>query len=192
VFSGLPGGRREQPRARIGFLTVIVAAVTTIGLLLVLVVHKDSQLPTAKDCPPAAVVDSALGTRVMSPSAVSEGDLLGCFYQQGADAQAVAVSFAVPSSADHPCRRRPRLQVSGDEACDVTGTPGTNASGASLIVEAGTLQDQFSTDAPNVPFSRLERLAGKVLAVPPPPVDTVRTTSAPTPGRARAGGGVRG
>jgi hypothetical protein len=192
VFSGWPGRRRDQPRARIGFLTVIVAAVTTIGLLVVLVVHKDSQWPTVKDCPPATLVNAALGTRVMSPSAVSESDLLGCFYHQGAHAQAVAVSFAVPSSADHPCHRRPRLEVSGDGACDVTGTLGTSASGASLIVEAGTLQDQFSTGLPDIPVSRLERLAGKVLAGPPPPLDTTRSTSAPPVGRTPAGGGVGG
>jgi len=143
--------------------------------LLVVVSHRDSQLPTAKDCPPSSLVNRSLGTHVSAPTAVSESDLLGCFYQQGSDDQAVFVSFAARTPSDEPCHGRRAVEVSGDGACDATGSPGTSRSGASLVVEAGELQDQFSSDLRQIPLARLEQLAVRVLAAPPPPVHGVAT-----------------
>ncbi|HXQ61562.1 MAG TPA: hypothetical protein VN796_04460 [Acidimicrobiales bacterium] len=162
-------GRRPR-RSWSGFGLIVGAAVATIALLVVVIWHRDAQLPKAGDCPGARVVNAALGTDVSSPTAVGESDLLGCFYPEGTDQQAVSVSFATRRPGDDPCRRRRRLVVSGDEACDVTGTPGTRRSGGSVVVETGDLQDQFSTDLDTVPFDRLEDLAARIVDEVPPPV----------------------
>ena len=55
---------------------------------------RDAEFPTVKNCPSASVVNEVLGTHVARPTAASEADLLGCFYQQGSETQAVSVSFA--------------------------------------------------------------------------------------------------
>jgi hypothetical protein len=148
--------------------------------LVIIVSHRDAQFPKAKSCPSASVVNGALGTHVNRPTAASESDLLGCFYQQGSDAQAVSVSFASRAGAD-PCRKRPRIDVSGREGCDVTGTRGTSVAGVSLLVETTSLQDQLSSDLPEVSLPRLERLAVKVLAEAPPRMEA--STPVPGPGR---------
>ncbi len=146
----------------------MLASVATIGVLVIVVAHKDAQLPKVADCPAASIVNTTLGTNVAAPTAVSESDLLGCFYPEGSDGQAVSVSFDIATGSVDPCRTRRRLVVSGHEACDVTGTPGTRRSGASLVVEAGRLQDQFTTDRTTVRLDRLEALAAKVLSAVPP------------------------
>jgi hypothetical protein len=144
----------------------VASLVLAIGVLLLVVGRQDGRRPKATECPSAAVVTRALGTRVGAPSAVSEDDLLGCFYQQGTNQQAVSVSFATPTLlAAGPCQRRPTILVSGARACDLAGTAGTSAS---LAVDAGHDEDQFSTDLPQVSFGRLEALAVKVLAARPP------------------------
>lgn len=51
MFNRMAGPRRRQSWSWYGFAATVVAAVATIGLLLVVVSHRDSQLPTAKDCP---------------------------------------------------------------------------------------------------------------------------------------------
>ncbi len=167
MFSWLPRRTRQQRWSWSHFGVVVIASVATIGLLVVVVVHKDAGLPKATDCPADSVVNRVLGTDVTAPSAVSQSDLLGCFYPMGSDGQAVSVSFAVVTSAD-PCRTRHRLLVSGHEACAVTGTAGTARSGASLVVDVGTLQDQFSTDRTSIPLDRLEALAAKIVDGAPP------------------------
>ncbi len=170
MFNWPTGSRPRRNRSWYTFGASVVAAVATIGVLLVVVSHRDSGLPKAGDCPSSSLVNRVLGTKVAAPTAVSESDLLGCFYQEGADEEAVSVSFAVATSSDRPCRRRPAIEVSDDRACDVTGTPGTSRSGASLVVEAGELQDQFTSALPQTRLTRLEALAEKVLAEPAPPV----------------------
>jgi hypothetical protein len=170
MFTGRLGSRRDHPKSWYAWGIRAVAAMATIALLIVVVSHKDSQFPKAKNCPSAPEVNAALGTHVASPTAVSESDLLGCFYPEGEDGQAVSVSFATPTLLDDPCSKRPRLEVSGAEACNVTGTPGTKKSGASLVVETAKIQDQFTTDLPRITLDRLEGLAVKVLAAPPPPL----------------------
>jgi hypothetical protein len=171
MFDWLSGPRRRQSRSWYGFAAAVVAAMATIGLLLVVVSHRDSQLPKAADCPSSSLVNTVLGTHVSAPTAVSETDLLGCFYPQGSDGDAVSVSFAAAAtSPGRPCRRRPAVEVSGHRACDVTGTAGTSRSGASLVVEAGDLQDQFTSDLRQIPLARLEALAVRVLVAPAPPV----------------------
>jgi len=163
--------RHRQRWSRSGFAIIVVSAVVTIGILLVIVSHVDSHFPKVTSCPSARVVNAALGTHVTEPSAVSESDLLGCFYRQGSDAQAVSVSYATAaSSKPGPCRRRPRIDVSGHDACDVTGTAGTSPSGASLVVEAGSVQEQFTTELHRVSLVGLEALAVKVLSRRPPPL----------------------
>jgi hypothetical protein len=159
-----------------GFGLIVLSSVVTIGLLVIVVLHRDAQLPKATSCPGAPLVNGTLETHVAAPSAVSESDLLGCFYREGSDGRAVSVSFGARRRSDDPCRTRRRFTVSGDGACDVTGSPGTETSGASLVVEARGLQDQFSTDLGSVSLDRLEKLAARVLAENPPPVhDSTRT-----------------
>jgi len=148
------------------FGVTVASLVLAIGVLLLVVGRQDGRRPRTTECPSATVVNRALGTRVGAPSAVSEDDLLGCFYQQGTNQQAVSVSFEAPTLlAPRPCQRRPAIVVSGDQACDLTGTAGTSAS---LAVEAGNDDDQFSTDLRRVSFVRLEALAVRVLAARPP------------------------
>jgi len=170
MFSWLPRRTRQQRWSWSGFGVVVIASVATIGLLVIVVVHKDAGLPKATDCPADSILNRILGTDVAAPTAVSQSDLLGCFYPEGSDGQAVSVSFAVVTASIDPCRTRHRLVVSGHEACDVTGTAGTRRSGASLVVEVGTLQEQFSTDKKTVPFDRLEALAAKIAVGVPPPL----------------------
>ncbi len=170
MFRWLSGTRPGNPRSWSTFGVAAVAALVTIGVLLVVVSHHDAQLPTAEDCPTPSLVDKALGTHVSAPTDVSESDLLGCFYPQGSDHQAVSVSFAVLTPSDRPCRTRRAVVVSGHKGCDASGTAGTSRTGSSLVVATGELQDQFSSDLRRVSLARLEGLAAKVLAAPPPPV----------------------
>jgi hypothetical protein len=167
LFTWLSGGRGGQGRSWYTFGAAVVSGLLAIGVLLVAVGHRDAHLPSAENCPTAARVNTALGTRVRSPTAVSEADLLGCFYQQGSDQQAVSVSFASLSAVD-PCRRRPRIVVSGHEACRVNASRGMNKNGISLLVETKELQDQFTSNSPSLSLTRLEGLAVTVLATPPP------------------------
>jgi hypothetical protein len=150
-----------------------VSGIATIGLLLIVVEHKESQFAGAGDCPLATTVNHALLTNVTRPSAVSEEDLLGCFYAQGSDDQAVSVSFAVPSGSNDPCRGRPSVQVAGDVACNETGTAGTNRTGTSLLIDARHLQYQFTSNLRQVTLDRLKILGVTVLSAPPPPVQRV-------------------
>jgi len=152
------------------FTTGAVAATIAIGILIIVVAHKDSQFPQASDCPASSRVNAALDTHVARPTAASDDELLGCFYHQGSDSQAVAVSFAVRTLSVDPCRRRPRMAVAGYEACNVSGTSGTAKTGLSLVVETAKLQYQFSTDLRQVTLSHLEDLAVTIVAEPPPPV----------------------
>ena len=168
-----PGSRRRQARSWSRFAAGVVAGVALIGLLIIIISQRDAQFPTVRSCPTASVVNGALGTHVARPTAASESDLLGCFYQQGSDTQAVSVSFASRSGAD-PCRKHPRIDVSGHEGCDVTGTRGTSATGASLLVETRSLQDQLSSDLRHVSLARLERLAMTVLGEAPPHLEGLR------------------
>jgi len=150
---------------------VVCSGMATMGVLVVVVKHRQAQLPRSGDCPSATAVNGAIGTRVAPASAVSENDLLGCFYAQGTDSQAVSVSFAIPAPlAFDPCRKRRLIMVSGDRACDVTGSRGTSRTGRSLLVEAD-LQYQFSSDLGQVTLEQLERLAVETLAMPAPPVE---------------------
>jgi hypothetical protein len=160
------GRRGPRPNMAVN----IAAAVIAIVVLVVVVSHKQSQFPTAKNCPAASMVDDALGVHVATPMAASDDELLGCFYGQGTDTQVVSVSFAIAPGYSDPCRHRSRLSVSGHEACNVTGTSGTRRSDLSLMVETATLQDQFSAARTRVSLSGLERLAVKVLAGPAPPL----------------------
>ena len=152
---------------------MVVSGIATIGLLLIVVEHKESQFAGAADCPSVQTINRSLGTDVTRPSAVSEEDLLGCFYPQGSDDQAVSVSFAVPTRADDPCRGRPSLRVAGDVACNETGTAGTSRTGASLLIDAHHLQYQFTTNLRHVTLARLTTLAVRVLSDRPPPVQSV-------------------
>jgi hypothetical protein len=168
--------RRQRSQPRPWYVTVIgvFSALATIGLLVVVVEHREAQLPRSSDCPPAATVNRELGTAVASASAVSENDLLGCFYAQGSDGQAVSVTFAIPGVGDRdPCRGRRQLRVSGHQGCDVSGTRGTSRTGRSLLVEVHLLQYQFSSDRKAVTLSQLEDLASRTLALAPPPVESV-------------------
>jgi hypothetical protein len=169
MFNSPAIDRRRQRWSWPGFAIIVVSAVLTIGVLLVIVSHVDAHFPKVTSCPSAGIVNGVLGTHVTDPTAVSESDVLGCFYRQGSDAQAVSVSYATatPSKAG-PCRRRPRIDVSGHDACNVTGTAGTSTSGASLVVEAGGVQEQFTTDLRRISLVGLEALAVKVLARRPP------------------------
>ena len=151
-----------------GTAIVVATGIATIAVLVVVVEHKQSQFPQAGDCPRAATVNRFLGTHVTAPSAVSEADLLGCFYRQGHDEQAVSVSFALAVRRHDPCHTRPPVHVSGDVGCDATGVPGTARTGASLVVDAHGVQYQFSSDQRGVPLARLEVLAKTALASPPP------------------------
>ncbi len=167
LFTWLSGGRRGQGRSWYTFGAAVISGALGIGVLLVAVGHRDAHLPSAGNCPTAARVNTALGSHVESPTAVSEVDLLGCFYQQGSDQQAVTVSFAAVSGVD-PCRKHPRIVVSGHEACTVSGSRGAHKNAVSLLVETRKLQDQFSSDSHSISLTRLEGLAGMVLAAPPP------------------------
>jgi hypothetical protein len=138
--------------------------------LLVLVSHRDAQFPKAKNCPTASVVNAALATHVAPATSVSQSDLLGCSYRQGADPQAVSVSFVLRGIGD-PCRSRPRIDIAGHEGCNVTGTRETSAAGVSLLVETGSDEEQLSSDLPEVTPIAMERLAMKVLAETPPPLE---------------------
>ena len=170
MFSWLSGGRGRQSRSWYTFGAAVISGILAVGVLLVAVAHRDAHLPSAGNCPTASRVDTALGTHVGAPTAVSEADLLGCFYQEGPDQQAVSVSFATASAVD-PCRKRPRIVVSGHEACTVSGARGANKNGVSFLVETRHTQDQFSSDSHAVSLARLEGLAVKVLAAPPPHLD---------------------
>jgi hypothetical protein len=162
--------RRGQRRPWYQTTIAVLSAVATVALLTVVVEHRLAGLPKTSDCPAVAIVNRALGTRVATASSVSENDLLGCFYAQGSDAQAVTVSFAVPGAlARDPCRHRRPITVSRHKACDVTGSRGTGGAGRSLLVEA-SLQDQFSSHLRPVGMAQLEALASRVLAMAPPPV----------------------
>jgi len=166
--------RRQRSLKRPWYVTAlgVLSAMATIVVLVLVVEHREAQLPQSHDCPPTAIVNRALGTRVGPASAVSENDLLGCFYAQGSDGQAVSVSFAIAGERDRdPCRDRPQMTVSGHRACDVSGTRGTSRSGRSLLVEVNLLQYQFSSDLRAVTVSQLENLASRTLDLAPPPVE---------------------
>lgn len=165
-----PGGRPRPGRSWSRFGASAVSGVALIAVLVIIVGHRDAHFPTVKSCPSASVVNEALGTRVVRPTAASEADLLGCFYDQGSDIQAVSISFAATAGVD-PCRKRPRIDVAGHQGCDVSGTRGTSAAGASLLVETKSVQDQFSSSLRDVPLTALERLAQKVLAENPPQLE---------------------
>jgi hypothetical protein len=152
---------------------MVVSGIATIGLLLLVVEHKESQFADAANCPSVTTINRALLTKVARPSAVSEQDLLGCFYPQGSDDQAVSVSFAVPARSHDPCAGRPSLQVGGDVACNETGTAGTSKAGTSLLIEARHLQYQFTTNLHQVTLDRLKVLGARVLSGRPPPVQSV-------------------
>jgi hypothetical protein len=152
---------------------VLVFTIASIGLLLIAVEHKESQFAGTADCPSVATINGVLLTTVTGPSAVSEEDLLGCFYPQGSDDQAVSVSFAVPTRSSDPCQKRPALQVAGDVACNETGSAGTSTTGLSLLIEAHHLQYQFTTNLRQVTLDRLERLGVRILSHPPPPIQSV-------------------
>jgi hypothetical protein len=151
----------------------VVAGIITIAVMLIVVEHKESQFAGAADCPSVTTINAALRTNVTRPSAVSEQDLLGCFYPQGSDDQAVSVSFAVPTRSSHPCTGRPALRLAGDVACNETGTAGTSRAGTSVLVEAHHLQFQFTTTLRQVTLGRLEILGARVLSDRPPPVRSV-------------------
>jgi hypothetical protein len=167
---GLPGRRRQRSRSWSTFGITVLATVIAIALLVVAITHKQSQLPQAKDCPSPTTVNRSLGTDVVAPSAVSESDLLGCFYPEGSEAQAVSVSFALYVPFDNPCRQGHSFDVSGDEACSVSTPSVTAPGGRSLVVETTKMQDQFSTALRGVGLNRLEALAVVVLSSPPPPL----------------------
>jgi hypothetical protein len=175
-----PGSRQRQARSWSRFGATAFSGVALIVLLVIIVSHRDAQFPTAKNCPSASVVNEVLGTHVARPTAASEADLLGCFYPQGSDTQAVSVSFAAAAEVGaDPCRKRPRIDVSGRSGCDVSGTRGTTAGGASLLVETRSAQDQFSSALRDVPLAGLERLAVKVLAETPPHLEASGSSRAP-------------
>jgi hypothetical protein len=157
------------------------ATAVLIGLLLVLLAHKDSEFPQARSCPTVTRVNNILKTHVSSPSATSESDLLGCFYPESSNSQAVSVSFALPTTLDDPCAKNLRFELAGHEACNVTGTAAAGSSGLSLVVESDKVQAQFSTDLPAVSLDRLEALAVKVLAGRLPPLH--QSKSGPSTGR---------
>jgi hypothetical protein len=170
----------ELPRPRViphwpwrRTVLMLVSGVATIGLLLIAVEHKDSQFAGTADCPAVTTINRALLTNVTRPSAVSEEDLLGCFYPQGSDDQAVSVSFAVPARSHDPCQRRPALRVAGEVACNETGTAGTSRTGTSLLIEAHHLQYQFTTNLRQVTLARMKILGVRILADRPPPVQSV-------------------
>jgi hypothetical protein len=176
-----PASRQRPARSWARFGAAAVSGVALIGLLVIIVSHRDAQFPTVRSCPSASVVNEALGTHVAQPTAASQADLLGCFYQQGSNAQAVSVSFASGAGTD-PCRKRPRLALSGQEGCDVSGTRGTSAGGASLLVERRSYQYQFSSALRDVALAGLERLALKVLAEAPPHLEAPGPSRAPGEG----------
>src|ERR1700722_1560042 len=165
-----PGRETRPARSWSRFAAAAVSGVALIVVLVVIVSHRDEQFPTVKSCPSASVVNGSLGTHVSRPTAASEADLLGCFYPQGTTPQAVSVTFAADGGVD-PCRKRPRIEVTGHEGCDVSGTRGTPAGGASLLVETRRAQEQFSSSLREVPLAGLERLAMKVVAEAPPHLD---------------------
>jgi hypothetical protein len=167
MFRWLSGGRRGQPRSWYTFGAAVLSGALAVGILLVAVSHRDGSFPTTRDCPSASRINTALGTRVRSPSSVSESDLLGCFYPQGSDQQAVSVSFATAPVID-PCRKHVRITVSGHEACTLTASRAANRAAISLLVESGNRQDQFSSDLQAVSLTRMEGLAERVLATTPP------------------------
>jgi hypothetical protein len=170
VLDREPRLRRSRQWPWYSTALVLFSGLATIGLLIVVVEHRDSHLPKSRNCPTVATVNRALGTRVAAPSVVSESDLLGCFYPQGADPQAVSVSFAIPDVLDgDPCKHRPMILISRHEACNASGSRGTSRTGRSLLVEE-RLQYQFSSDLFQVSLAQLERLAAVVLAMAPPPV----------------------
>jgi len=167
MLNWLSGGRRGQLRSWYTFGAAVISGALAIGVLLVAVSHRDAGFPTARNCPSTSRVNMALGTHVRSPTSVSESDLLGCFYQQGSDQQAVSVSFATPSVLD-PCRKHLRMEVSGHEACTLTGTRAASKGAISLLVETRNRQDQFSSDLLGVSLVRMEGLAARILAAAPP------------------------
>jgi hypothetical protein len=151
---------------------MVGSGIVTVGLLLVVVDHRDAQFAGAGDCPAVTTVNQVLLTHVSRPSAVSEEDLLGCFYPQGSDAQAVSVSFAVPNHSSDPCKGRPPIRVAGAVACIETGTAGTSRTGASLMIEAHNLQYQFTSNLRQVSLDRLKILGMRALTDRPPPVES--------------------
>jgi hypothetical protein len=165
-----PGRPTRPTRSWSRFGAAAVSGVALIVVLVVIVSHRDDQFPTVKSCPSASVVNESLGTHVARPTTASQADLLGCFYPQGSNPQAVSVSFAAAGGVD-PCRKRPRIEVTGHEGCDVSGTRGTSAGGASLLVETRSAQEQFSSSLGGVRLVGLERLAMEVLAEAPPHLD---------------------
>lgn len=174
MFNGESGRRRSGRRPWYSSPVVVFSALATIGLLVLAVEHREADLPKSGDCPAAATVNRTLVTRVARPSAVSEKDLLGCFYAQGSDSQAVSVSFAADSGDAHPCRHRRPIVISGVSGCDVTGSRGTSVTGSSLLLVDRGLQDQFSTDLRAVTLAQLEDLASQVVTMRPPPVENVQ------------------
>jgi hypothetical protein len=178
---GLPARQRPRSRSWSRFGIVVLVTVIVIALLIAALSHKQSQFPQAKDCPSPTTVNGSLGTDVVAPSAVSESDLLGCFYSEGSESQAVSVSFALYTPVDNPCRKGHSFDVSGDEACSVSAPSGSPPGGRSLVVETTKMQDQFSTAVRGVDLNRLETLAVAVLASPPPPLR--KSPVEPSPGR---------
>ena len=174
MFNWLSGGRRDQRRSWSTFGAAVISGALAIGVLLVAVSHRDARFPTARNCPTASLVNKALGTHVRAPTSVSESDLLGCFYRQGPVQQAVSVSFATVSAVD-PCRKLPRIEVSGHEACTLTGTRAADHDAISLLVETSTRQDQFSSDLRGFSLTYMRALATKILDTAPPTLTTAKS-----------------
>jgi hypothetical protein len=163
------GGRRDRRWTWSRFATGSVAGAIAIAVLIVAVSHKDSLVASAADCPTAAHVNAALGSHVVPPTAASDEDLLGCFYREGANDQAVSISVAVTAFFGNPCVHRPAIEVAGHGGCNLSGSAGAAGARLSLVVISNRLQYQFSTRLPPITLSGLEDLAAEVLAGPPPP-----------------------
>lgn len=167
MFRWLSASRKGGPRSWYTLGAAVISGALGIGVLLVAVSHRDAGFPTTRDCPSASRVNEALGTHVRSPTSVGQSDLLGCFYQQGSDPQAVSVSFATTSIVG-PCRKHVPVKVSGHEGCTVAGSRPAGPATLSLLVESPGGQDEFSVDLHGVSLVRLKGLATAVLAAPPP------------------------
>jgi len=142
-----------------------MALLAAFGILVAAAIKEQATLPNAGDCPPATLVTASVGAPVGAPTAVGRQDILGCYYAHGTRADAVSVVAAVagPKTTSHdPCRARPPVAGLGRRACDMSETPG--APDASLLVETGTVQYQFSSALAMVSLAGLHTLATRVLA----------------------------
>jgi hypothetical protein len=181
MFGAALRGRRDRRWTWSRFAAGSVAGAIAIAVLIVAVSHKDSLVASSADCPTAPHVNAALGSHVVPPTAASDQDLLGCFYRQGGDDQAVSVSVAVTAVLGNPCAHRLAIKVAGHRGCTITGSSGAAGARLSLVVITERLQYQFSTRLPQITLSGLEDLAAKVLAAPPPPFHD--TDNGPSSGR---------